>query len=393
MQFKNLTILILLIPLITFIYLFSKNLNTWDTQFTTQTKNFLNGRLDISNFTPSLVKHDTVFLNDQFYWPQGPFPSILLMPFILIPGITQVHLQFILIFITAVFLYKAAVLKGFKKESSIFLTAAFLFASPVFGIITDPNSWFYAQVVTIFLSILLIYEMETKQRMFLMGFLCGAILATRPTAAFIILPIIYLIYKKAKKQKTLSPVFFLSPIIISILLLMIFNQARFSNPIDNGYFTNHLGYELSPVRDLGVFSLVHIPTNIYYYFLISIEPITKGNYNLITPFFTYSRWGLSFFIVAPFFAFFGFLALFKKDSYLKMLWISIFLTLFALLCYFAPGMRQFGPRYTADFLPILFLILLLTLNKPSLTSRQKTIIVLSCILNSYLLLTPFLVKN
>lgn len=382
--------LLFLIPVISAVYLFSLNINTWDLQFTFQAKNFLEGRLDISDFYPERVIHDTVFINEKYYWPQGPFPSILLMPFLFIPQFSQVHLQIILVLITAAILFKLAGRKGFDRSSSFYLTAAFLFASPVLGIIVDPNSWFFAQIVCLFLSILLIYETETHGNPLILGLLGGAILATRPTAAIIALVVFYIVLKKTKLNKLFFSAVYFLPILITVIILVFFNQARFDNVFDNGYYTNYLGTELAPVREMGVFSLVHIPTNFYYYFLISVEPITSGNFNLVYPYFTFSRWGLSLFIVAPFFLIYSLKSLFKKEHNLPILWTGVFMILFILLCYFAPGMRQFGPRYTIDFFPLLYLIILLVLQKPNLTEGQKWIIIFSSIFNSYLLLSPHL---
>lgn len=380
---------ILYLFLISIVYLglqiFLKHTDTPYQQFSWQTQSFLQGRVDI----PTV--HDTVLINGKYYWPQGPFPSILLMPFQLFFGSSfgQIQIQLILLPILIFFVFKLARLKGFDFESSIYLTFVFLFGSIAVSLILDPRSWFYAQVITISLLTFFLYEYETKRRFLVLGVAVAAIIATRPTAALAIILTLFgtLHYKKLKKI-----IYLLLPIIVSVLLLMWFNVVRFGDPFDNGYMTNNVGEPLNSLREIGLFSIEHIPSNFYYYFLASVLPVTQsGTPHLIFPFFTYHNWGISLFIISPFLIFYSLKTLKLRGSYITSLWVIIIATLIVLLSYYAAGWEQFGPRYTADFLPILYLLALYGLKPPSLTTIQKGTIIVSCLINLYLLLTPFII--
>jgi len=216
------------------------------------------------------------------------------------------------------------------------------------------------------------------------------LIATRFTSGFIIFTLIFLLYqeKNPLKRKFINLFFLLMPIAISGFLLIWFNYARFGNLFNNGYFTNDVGGYLNPLRDMGFFSLQHFPTNFYYYFLASVNPITSDiSIHLKFPFIKYNGWGLSLFLVAPFFLY-SLKSLKESSSYLRSLWIAVAITLFTLLTYYAPGWVQFGPRYTADFMPILYLLTLYGLTPTKLTNFQKMIIVFSCLFNTYLLVNP-----
>lgn len=387
-------LLVLILTLGITALLFSNNFNTPWTHFSDQTQSFLNGRLDLVPL--SFDQHDYVIVNGKYYWHQGPFPSILLLPFqsVLGPSFQQGSMQLILIIILSVSIFRLAKLKNFDNLDSFYLTIAFLLGSTVVGLIIDPKSWFFSQVVAVTILSLLILELESFRIWWLIGILESILIATRLTSGLIIFALVFILYKEKSShdKKLVNLVSFLLPIFISGLCLLWFNFVRFGNPINNGYFTNDIGGYLSPLRDLGFFSLQHFPTNLYYYFLASVEPITSNiSIHLKFPFIKYSGWGLSLFLVAPFFLY-SLKSLKESSAYLKSLWAVVAITLFTLLIYFAPGWVQFGPRYTADFMPILYLLTLYSLTPPKLTDFQKILIAVSCLFNTYLLSIPYFFK-
>lgn len=371
------------------------NINTPWQHFSDQANSFWQGKLDVS--PNPFDKHDYVILANKYYWPQGPFPSVLLMPFQKIFGVRfhQGIMQLLLIGLLVILAYKLCRVRGFDRFNCFYLVAVFLIGSPIAGLLVDPKSWFFAQIVAVtFLSGLLL-ELETKRRWLIIGLLNAALIATRPTAGiiFFALIIIIFVHKQVAWKKLINLILLFVPVFFSLSFLMWFNFQRFGNPLDNGYLTNDVGGFIEPMRRIGLFNLQHIPTNIYYYFIASVEPVTNGkqSVHLAFPFIKYNDWGTSLFLVAPFFIYS--LKSFKGDSkYTKLLWGMVLITLFLHLTYYTPGWSQFGPRYTADFFPILFLLTLYGLDS-KLSKIKKTIIILSCSLNLYLLMTPALFKD
>lgn len=356
--------------------------------FSEQARSFLLGQTTVSEGA------DTANINDKSYWVQGPFPSIILIPFILIFGakFTQTTMQIILIPILAFLIFKLAKIKQFSFENSLYLTAVFLFGSVTLGLITNPGPYYYAQIVSLTLITAILLEIETKKGYLILGFLISGLLATRPQTAIIFFVITYFLSKDKinleSKINRLLQLFL--PVITTSLLLMYFNWIRFGNPFDNGYGINDIGAHYGAFRDIGLFSIYHFPTNFYYYFLSSFKPIIgQLEKHLVFPYLTFDPWGISFFMVSPFFIY-AFKTLKDMSVYIKSLWLIILVILSYSLLYYAPGYYQFGPRYTADFLPILFLLLLYSFKTPELTLKQKIFIISSCSLNTYLLITRFL---
>lgn len=215
-------------------------------------------------------------------------------------------------------------------------------------------------------------------------------MATRLTAGFILLPLLYSLLTSSDpgSKKIKSFILFISPIIISFIGLGIFNYVRFQNPFDFGYSSNQVGTYLSSLRSHGVFSFSHIPRNFYYSFISPLLFLTNSHGNLIFPFVTYNPAGLSFFISSPFFLY-SLKSLLYKKTEIRLLWVTIFLTLFILLTYYTTWWIQFGTRFFSDFFPILFLLTLYSL-RSKLSTTGQVIILFSSVLNIYLLASGFL---
>lgn len=375
--------IILVIGVASFIYLQIPKSNCQ--MFAVQSNSFIKGHLDIP------LHADVTLANGKYYWPQGPFPSLILIPFQLVLGgqFDQSVMQPLLILLLSVVLFKLAKNKGFNNLNCLFLTYAFLFASLVIGIITEPCYSFFAHLITMVLLSIFLLEYETQKRWVVLGLVGGAILATRPTGSIMILLAgLVLLFSKTTKEKFLQLSYFLIPIFLSLISLFLFNFIRFQDFFYIGYLTNDVGDYLDSLRKFGVFNPAHFISNFYYYFLISVQPIIQNSTHLKFPYLTYNPVGLSFFIVSPFFLH-SLKTLKFLSTQLKIYWASILITLTILLFYYNPGWVQFGPRLTSDFMPILYLLTLYSFKIKDLSRKEISIIILSSLLNSYLLLTGF----
>ncbi len=358
--------------------------------FAEQSQSFIHGRLDVQ------TKIDSVYHAGKYYWPQGPFPSVILIPFQVIFGslFNQTLMQPILVLALSYILYKLARIKKFTSIDSLKLVYVFLFGSIVFGIIINPCYSHYAHILTMTLLAYLLLELENKQRWLIMGLLSAFVIATRPTAGFIIPVILFYILRLNKNptKKYYHLILFILPILSAISLLLWFNQVRFQNPFETGYAVNNVGDYLNSLRQKGVFNFEYIPTNFYYYFLSSVQPVFRKTTHLVFPYFAYNPVGSSFILFSPFFLY-AFRSLKRKGALIKAYWITIFITLLVLLSYYSSGWFQFGPRFTSDFMPILYLLTLYGLQSSRLSSMQTVLILLSSLVNAYLLLSGFTQLN
>jgi hypothetical protein len=367
-------------------YLYYNNIdNSWQ-HFSSLTNSFLNGRLDLTE----TITHDLVFVNGKYYWPNGPFPSVFLLPFqaLLPTQFNQWHGQLVAIVGIFFLLFALARNRNFNRLDSLFLGTVFLFGSVAIPLIINPKSWFFSQVIAILFLLASLLEWQTRRRPFVIGLFLACVFATRPTAGIILLAfvLLWLASVETWAEKIKKLVIFFLPIALSGVLLLTYNYVRFGAILDNGYTTNNVGPISEPLRAIGVFSIQHVPMNFYWYFLATLTPIDDGTAHLVYPYYSYSVWGLSLFVIAPFFLY-ALRTTKCATPQIQLYWVVIFGTLILLLLYFNTGWVSYGPRYAADFFPILFVLLLYSFKHSRLENIHRVLILVSCSVNLYLLLT------
>ena len=128
-------IFIFLVPifLVFFIIIFSI-IAGGSQQFSDLAQAFIHGHLNF--LAPG---QDPVLYHGRIYWDEGPFPAILLMPFVWFLNLFhhffyQGYLQWVLVVGTLFFIYKLARILAFSQEDSLFLSLAFALGSVFFGV-------------------------------------------------------------------------------------------------------------------------------------------------------------------------------------------------------------------------------------------------------------------
>jgi hypothetical protein len=182
-----------------------------------------------------------------------------------------------------------------------------------------------------------------------------------------------------------------APLIVALGLQGLYNTLRFHSPFNGGYQYQLLGPGPAASRALGVFSLQHIPANLYA--LILSTPITflqnPQSWILRFPFIGSNPDGLSIFITSPYL-----LYLFTKkwssfDRTTRNLLVAAAVSCFGVLCFYGLGRDQLGDRYSLDFFPELFLIFMIVYRKsrPRITNGMKFLLLAAGVFNFYMLLT------
>lgn len=350
--------LILIIPVL-FLILLNINLYIETKQhFVLLAKSFLNGEVTIvpENNNDS----DHVYFNGRYYWPLGPLPAVLLIPFVILDkNFLQGYVSFILTVINFYILYKIALKLKLDKEKSLLISTFFIFGSVYTPLALIPASWYFAQVVACSFTIYAIFEFLNKKRYFLIGLLIAASIMTRFN---LIISSIFFFYFLFKKPFSLSNlVKFITPIIFSIILIGAYNYVRFKNPLENGYNLQIIAEAAANRREIGLFSISHIPSNLFYMLLKGPEPILNSAHELKSPYITFDSYGLSLFFLSPV-LFLLYKTNFKKEL-TKISTITAIIMLFPLLTYYGIGHNQVGYRYALDLFPFVFLIIIDSFHK------------------------------
>jgi hypothetical protein len=139
----------------------------------------------------------------------------------------------------------------------------------------------------------------------------------------------------------------LIPVIGAIVLLGMYNWARFGNPLDNGLEYHRMApFFARDYQRYGAFHLHYLPTNLFYQFIAYPLPFRRS-----------STFGGSLLLLSPvFFAAFWAWRGGPRRASSSVLAATILLVAIPILLLMGTGWVQWGPRYTLDFtVPLLLL--------------------------------------
>ncbi len=332
----------------------------------------IHGRLNI--ISPTTI--DLSIFNNKLYLNWGPSPILFILPFYLLSGgragdifytlsagIGNVVLFFLLLNEAQVY---------FKIKLSRFLSAflllTFAFCSPNFYLSLGGRIWATEQIISTFyiLVFLLFYfkylnsGLSATKHIFIALLFFNLAWFARATMVFyaaLLLYVIYLIFKKRRKELSKAIFMMLSITFLFGLIFFTYNYLRFNNIFETG-LTYHNGNPryVQILAEKKIFSPSYISFNFQHYFL---EP---AYLTIDKPYVNVDFEGNSIFSVYPVFIFllFLFTSKYLKDKkinkffYFAFLVIAIDLAL--LMLYFATGWTQVGSRYVFDIIPLVSLL-------------------------------------
>lgn len=368
-------------------------------QFSYLAQSFLQGKLYFLQAPGSWA--DTALFEGMHYWPLGPFPALLLMPFVFMSdalGIFffQGYLLFPITVGVFILWYCIARTFSFSERDALLLALTFVFGSGYILAALFPWSWYFAHAVTVLFMSLALYEYFTRKRYALIGVLMAAVVMTRMTAGigalFFMLAILFL-SRKSWKEKRHELLVFCFPIFAAGLLLGAYNFARFGDFFEQGYALQLLAFEpLARAREYGIIALAHVPANLYYLFFALPLPVLRDGVShvLSFPFLKPDPWGMSIGVTSPYLmvVFFRY----YKSRLTHIALVSVLAIAIPLLLYYGVGYRQYGYRYALDFFPLLYLSFLIVSARtsPSLSQGMHRVLWGSVAVNGYLFFSFYL---
>lgn len=383
-----------------------------------QAASWLKGQLNIDN--APLKLQDVVIYNGHRYLPLGSFPAVLTLPFVAILGenYKQAYLVYLLVALTIWVVWRiVGKVKLLYSATRPWLVAVFFLSTVYFSIVVQAGgAWFVAHVVTCLFLFLGIDEALGKRRAPLMGIYMGLAAASRFTAIFTFPFFLLLLATTAPIMpqnedeefgnsfgtfksffaplRTIIPRFFLFGIGAAIPIGFYFgyNYIRFNSFFETGYGTSSLGGigALDQARAYGLFNVVHLPKNLYYFFMAMPEPsgVTLSGNPADSPVFTFpfvqpSPWGMSIFLTTPTIIFV--IKASRRWPVVQACWAAIVLTAIPIFLYYGVGWVQFGFRYALDFTPFLWLLVVISLRRQLISTNRTTLalwlILAGCVIN------------
>lgn len=343
---------------------------------------------------------DPVFYKGHVYWDEGPLPAVILTPFVFLFSLFhkffyQGYIKWAFVFSTVYFIYKLARSFRFTSSDSVTWVFAFTLASVYMGVNSVSSSWLFAQVISTFLLFVFLYEFFTRKRLLLLGTLAGFVFLTRASATPIILiPILDIFFSSFSfKEKARRILLLISPLVFAGFVALGYNFIRFHDIFQNGNKYQLLGTGGQLARGYGVMSLYHIPSNLYTALLQG--PVTvlqnPNSWTLRLPLLKNNSYGMSVLLTSPYLLFFLITGWKKYTKEVKILLVSALVSAVLVLSYFGIGADQFGYRYSLDFMPTLFVALMILYREvhARITRGMHVLIVITIISNVYFLISYF----
>jgi hypothetical protein len=322
----------------------------------------LDGQLHFSQLPPARL--DLSEFHGRLYMHFPPFPALLLAPFVALFGVEIADRLFCAALgavngVGFFFLLGALDREALIRVSvgaRIFLSLFFLFGTVHFYLAITSNPWELAHVVCNALVIAAL-ALTLERRMALAGLALAAIVFTR-THVFLIAPVLaglFWILEAREGSNAASRIRRLLPFAaigcVAIGALLVFNEARFGDPFENGvrFHAMHESFRDRYAR-FGYFDLAYLPQNLHA--LLLRAPVASSGF----PWLSFRTEGLSIFLASPLYLYL-FASLRRPTRGLATLfWVGIVLASVPILLLMGTGESQFGHRYSSDLQ--VFLILL-----------------------------------
>ncbi len=328
--------------------------NTAYNSYELQARAWLNGSTHLDH---DYVHLELAIYNGNYYVSFPPFPSVVLLPFILIfqDHVPTNLIAFIIFAAEVVLLYK--IVKRFKNSEfmAILLALGFTVGTNLLSISMDSGVWFFAQLINNFLCILAI-DAFLKDKKALVYFFLALAVGCRPfSAIYMVMFFIYYLIKERDKtiiKRIIDNIKPLIPAMIVAILYMTYNYIRFDNILEFGH--NYLP-EFVNAQD-GQFSLNYFVANFKQLLFGAIHVKSNLNLSYEMPF--------SFIIANPVVILYLYRSIKNiiKNKKINLLRVMIFITMFINIIFICLhrtlGAWQFGARYTCDILPFIFLAIM-----------------------------------
>jgi hypothetical protein len=327
-------------------------------------QSLVHGRLDVDQVSSGFL--DVVHWQGHNYLPFGPLPALLLVPFLPLLDL-GLDLSLVILLLSALNVWLLRnVLRQLEVSAELLKWALLLFfgGTSYYSTLIMPFSTWLAHVTVITCLLLAITETLGKRRAWLIGLFVGLAGMSRVTALFALPFFVWLLWHgqgtqpggEGGKSRLVKFAGLAAGIAGPLVLLLLYNYARFHNPLRTGYadviLTNPV---LEQARAHGLFSLAHIPKNLF--MLLLQGPVAYPSVEapvLEMPYLQPTRWGMGIVFTSP-----ALLLAFwapARERLVQACWLAIACVLLPLITYYGVGWVQFGYRYALDFMPFLLVL-------------------------------------
>jgi hypothetical protein len=326
------------------------------------------GRLDLGG--PATAT-DTVTIGGSTYWVVGLLAFLPYLPFVPFSGL-WVAAGWI---VPAGFGIAAAwamlpLARRYGPGGSTTWWLAILgaFGTLLFNQATRGNPYYLTQVEAMLFTIIALVEWQGQRRAWLIGAAIGLAGLARPTVLLATLPFgLALAWHRPAAWRRLAA--FGAPLVLSVTLAGLYDAARFGSPLQTGYGISVLVPVLEKARAQGLFSIRHVPQNLW------LLIFNGFGFQAHLPYLVPDPNGHSVLLTSP--ALITAVGAGLRSQLAGVLWTSAGLITLALLLYYGGGgWVTYGYRYFLDATPFLLALVALA-SRRHFGALERLLIVLS----------------
>ena len=352
---------------------------------------FLEGRLDLPA-PPG--HHDLSPYRDRWYVPFPPLPALMLLPFVTTLGLHAVSTVLFSITLGAasaalVWLLLAALARRdwlrLEAPDRGWLTLMFALGTVHWQVALDGNVWFLGHVCTVFWMLLATLLAVTPGHPLPAGAALACAMLGRPNLLLLtplLVGIAAMHLRRADNPERLDAprlsrwaALSALPMAAVVAALMLYNAARFENPLDFGYTRQRVDADvMGDLHTYGQFSLHHLRRNVRT--LLFGSAIWEPGAWLPRP----DDRGMSILLTTP--AFLAIAMARRRDFLTRHAWLALGLLLVPILLYYNTGWKQFGYRFQLDFVVPLLLLTAISL-EPRMRWWFRGLILFGVLVNAW----------
>jgi hypothetical protein len=328
----------------------------------------IQGRVDLSSLT---TINDIVTIDGRHYQAMSLLPTVpylAFVPFEVLWPFSRWIVSGVIGILAAWLALPVARRYGPGGTATYWLAALGAFGTMLFTLAIEGNFYYLAHLESVLLVFVALIEWHDRRRPWVLGLLVGLAALARPTLLLMAVPLGLVLLAEARDRVRAAAEFAL-PIAGAVLVTAAWDYVRFGSVLETGYGIAWITPPLEALRSQGLFSIVHLPTNLALF--------VGGGFGIrdAFPWLVPSSEGQSILLTTP--ALLVAVNAGFRGRLNRMLWGAAMLTAIPVFLYYGGGGgATYGYRYAMDFIPFLFALVAIAL-KERFGNVEKTLIGLS----------------
>lgn len=323
-------------------------------------ESFVQGRFDLPS-PPG--RHDLCEYNGCVYVVFPPLPALLLMPWVALVGRQEINTVAFSVVVGALNVaLVAAVVQALRAlkwtplslSDGLGIVAAFALCTVHWYSAVEGSAWFLGQVCTLTFALAALLAILRGHALATGGALLAAAMLGRPHELLLwpLLAAAWRLRQLEQAGKVAShrkEVLSAWPVALACGLLLSYNAARFGHPLEFGYKLQNVATSMmGDLHGRGVFNIEYLPRNAET--MLVAPPHWDANARRPIP----DDNGMGLLWTTP--VVLLCLAARTPRDLVRSAWTAIALILVPLLTYYNTGSRQFGYRFSLDFMPAVIVL-------------------------------------